>query len=100
MLACRHNMLTCCLEDNVTRRTTDRVHDPFLCRRNEITHTSKEKTVILQDVRADPTLPRTRDVTCEACQHNEAVFFSASTEEGMTLFFNCTKCGNRWQDRI
>ena len=68
--------------------------------RNEITHTSKEKTVILQDVRADPTLPRTRDVTCEACGHNEAVFFSASTEEGMTLFFNCTKCGNRWQDRI
>ena len=25
-------------------------------------------------------------MTCEACQHNEAVFFSASTEEGMTLF--------------
>ena len=34
-----------------------------------------------QDVRADPTLPRTRDVRCPACSHNEAVFFSASTEE-------------------
>lgn len=70
-----------------------------LCR-NEITHSHKERTVILQDVRADPTLPRTKDVTCPKCAHNEAVFFSASTEEGMTLFFNCCKCGNRWRDYV
>lgn len=69
-------------------------------RRNEIKHTHKEKTVILQDVRADPTLPRTKDVQCPTCKHNEAVFFSASTEEGMTLFFNCTKCGHRWRDYV
>jgi len=50
-------------------------------RRNEITHSHKEKTVVLQDVSADPTLPRTRDVMCQKCQHNEAVFFSAATEE-------------------
>ena len=56
--------------------------------------------MVLQDVRADPTLPRTKDVTCPKCAHNEAVFFSASTEEGMTLFFNCTKCGNRWRDYV
>ena len=39
-----------------------------------------------QDVRSDPTLPRTRDVRCPECSNNEAVFFTASTEEGMTLF--------------
>ena len=37
--------------------------------------------MVLQDVSADPTLPRTRDVTCAKCAHNEAVFFSAATEE-------------------
>ena len=68
--------------------------------RNEVHHTSKERTVILQDVRADPTLPRTKDVRCPSCNHNEAVFFSASTEEGMTLFFNCTSCGHRWRDYV
>jgi DNA-directed RNA polymerase II subunit RPB9 len=36
---------------------------------------------LLQDVASDPTLPRTREVTCPACQHNEAVFFSASSEQ-------------------
>jgi len=54
----------------------------------------------LQDVRSDPTLPRTRDVRCPACAGNEAVFFTASTEEGMTLFFNCTTCGHRWRDYV
>ena len=53
-----------------------------------------------QDVRSDPTLPRTKDVRCPVCTHNEAVFFSASTEEGMTLFFNCTSCGHRWRDYV
>ncbi|KAL6766507.1 RPB9 [Auxenochlorella protothecoides x Auxenochlorella symbiontica] len=68
--------------------------------RNEVQHTSKEKLVVLQDVRSDPTLPRTKDVRCPACANNEAVFFSASTEEGMTLFFNCIKCGHRWRDYV
>ena len=68
--------------------------------RNEIKHSQRERTVILQDVRSDPTLPRTKDVECPTCQHNEAVYFSASTEEGMTLFFNCTACGNRWRDYV
>lgn len=68
--------------------------------RNEVHHTSKERTVILQDVSADPTLPRTKDVQCPNCNHNEAVFFSASTEEGMTLYFNCTNCRHRWRDYV
>lgn len=43
----------------------------------------------LQDVRADPTLPRTRDVRCPSCSHNEAVFFSASTEEASAAPQHC-----------
>ena len=68
--------------------------------RSEIRHSARERTVVLRDVRADPTLPCTRDARCPACQHNEAVFFSAPSEEGMTLYFNCTKCGHRWRDYV
>jgi hypothetical protein len=46
----------------------------------------------LQDVRSDPTLPRTKDVRCPACQHNEAVFFSAHTEEVRLLYFAYSHC--------
>ncbi len=67
---------------------------------SETTFSSQDKTVIVQDVIADPTLPRTKDVTCPQCQHDEAVFISESTEKGMTLFFNCTACRHRWKDYI
>jgi DNA-directed RNA polymerase II subunit RPB9 len=115
----------------------DADHKDWCVYRNEVHHTTREKSVVLQvrfniaiarlsasdyfflcrqpltfllgfpstysvpqDVRSDPTLPRTNDVRCPACSHNEAVFFSASTEEGMTLFFNCTNCGHRWRDYV
>ena len=67
---------------------------------NDVAHHAKEQTIILQDVRADPTLPRTRDVSCPQCQHHEAVFFSANTEQGMTLYFECVNCGNKWRDYV
>ncbi|KAK9792281.1 hypothetical protein WJX73_010126 [Symbiochloris irregularis] len=78
----------------------DAPSDNWCVYRNEIKHSQRERTVILQDVRDDPTLPRTKDVTCPSCQNHEAVFFSASTEEGTTLFFNCTACGHRWRDYV
>ncbi|KAL6188490.1 hypothetical protein ACLB2K_039882 [Fragaria x ananassa] len=43
--------------------------------RNEIHHSVGERTQILQDVAADPTLPRTKAVRCAQCKHGEAVFF-------------------------
>lgn len=67
---------------------------------SEVVHNDREKTIIVQDVRADPTLPRTKDVRCPNCNHNEAVFFSANTERGMTLYFNCMSCGHKWQDDV
>ncbi|CAH9066154.1 unnamed protein product [Cuscuta europaea] len=70
--------------------------------RNEVFHSVGEKTVILHDVTADPTLPRTKAVTCSECRHGEAVFFQAASrgEEGMALFFVCCNpsCGFKWRD--
>ena len=68
--------------------------------RNEIVHTSQDKTVILSDVTADPTLPRTKEVRCPECGGTDAVFFSSSTEEGMNLFFQCLACKHRWKDQV
>mmetsp|Transcript_14974 Transcript_14974/g.42044 ORF Transcript_14974/g.42044 Transcript_14974/m.42044 type:complete len:116 (-) Transcript_14974:624-971(-) len=60
----------------------------------------KDKTVITQDVRFNPTLPRTKDVQCPACNHNESVYYTSATSTGMTLHFQCTDCGNKWQDSV
>mmetsp|Transcript_18052 Transcript_18052/g.61527 ORF Transcript_18052/g.61527 Transcript_18052/m.61527 type:complete len:115 (-) Transcript_18052:234-578(-) len=68
--------------------------------RNVVEHSAAEKTVIVNDVRADPSLPRTHDQRCPNCEHREAVFFSQATNEGMTLFYQCIKCAHRWQDAV
>ena len=57
--------------------------------RNSIAHTSDEVTAVIQDVRTDPTLPRSNDARCSKCDHREAVFFSLTTTDGMSLFFQC-----------
>ncbi|KAF8016292.1 hypothetical protein BT93_H1714 [Corymbia citriodora subsp. variegata] len=78
------------------------VADNYCVYRNEIHHSVGERTQVLQDVAADPTLPRTKSVRCAQCNHGEAVFFQATArgEEGMTLFFVCCNpnCGYRWRD--
>lgn len=66
--------------------------------RHSIHHTSAETTTIIQDVRTDPTLPRSSDVHCPSCDHGEAVFFSLTTSEGMSLFFQCVACAAKWKD--
>jgi DNA-directed RNA polymerase II subunit RPB9 len=70
--------------------------------RNIVDHTAAEKTVIQADVRADPTLPRTREATCPkiGCGNKEAVFFSTITAEGMTLFYQCLACEQKWNDVV
>jgi len=63
-----------------------------------IRHTAAETTTIIQDIRTDPTLPRSTDVQCPRCDHKEAVFFSLTTPEGMSLYFQCLGCANKWKD--
>eukprot|EP01084_Bolivina_argentea_P134796 237648_1 len=55
--------------------------------------------VVNPDVIMDPALPRTRDVICEGCNNQEAVFFSAQSknpDEAMSLVFVCTNCKKYW----
>lgn len=68
--------------------------------RRLVRHTVKDKSVVLSDVRSDPTLPKETNVTCPQCEHNEAVIFCASSEKGMTLFLNCVACGHRWKEAV
>ncbi|KAE9608339.1 putative DNA-directed RNA polymerase [Lupinus albus] len=80
----------------------EEVADNNIVYRNKIHHSDRERIQGLQNVAADPTLPRTKSVRCAQCNHGEAVFYqgTAPGEEGMTLFFVCCNpnCGNRWRD--
>jgi DNA-directed RNA polymerase II subunit RPB9 len=67
---------------------------------HELKHDAKEQTIVLQDISDDPTLPRTHDVRCPECGHTEAVFYSQSSEQGMTLYFSCVNCKHRWKDDV
>lgn len=51
------------------------VADDCIAYRMEINHSVGERSQVLQDVAADPALPRTRNVRCANCNHPEAVFF-------------------------
>lgn len=66
--------------------------------RHHITHSALETTTILADVTTDPTLPISKGMRCDRCKHNEAVFFSMATSEGMSLFFQCKLCAHKWKD--
>jgi DNA-directed RNA polymerase II subunit RPB9 len=68
--------------------------------RRVVKHTAKDKTMVLTDVRSDPTLPRETNVMCPNCSQNEAVIFCASSERGMTLYLNCVHCGHRWKEAV
>ncbi|KAI9278583.1 DNA-directed RNA polymerase II subunit RPB9 [Phascolomyces articulosus] len=68
--------------------------------RHEIIHAASEQTMIVSDLSADPTLPRT-NVICEKCGSQEAVFFQSTSRRAdakMTLFYVCANrsCGHRW----
>nr|KYP57898.1 DNA-directed RNA polymerase II subunit RPB9 [Cajanus cajan] len=71
--------------------------------RNKIRHSVQLRTRDPENVAADPTLPRTKSVSCSQCNRGEAVLFQAPVkgEEGMALIFVCCNptCGNRWRDR-
>ncbi|KAK2145438.1 hypothetical protein NP493_3946g00002 [Ridgeia piscesae] len=66
-----------------------------------LTHTQDK--MIIGDVIADPSLPRTEDHPCPKCGHREAVFFQSQSrrqEEGMQLYYVCTQpsCTHRWTE--
>ncbi|KAK8470989.1 hypothetical protein PHAVU_003G112600 [Phaseolus vulgaris] len=80
----------------------EEIADNNVVYRNKIHHSVQRRTRELENVAADPTLPRTKSVRCSQCNHGEAVFFKATAkgEEGSALNFVCCNptCGNRWRD--
>ena len=70
--------------------------------RKKLAHTEKEKTIIIDDESKLPeVLPKTRDVTCPRCGHNEAYYWFMQTraaDEPPTRFYKCTKCGHVWRE--
>jgi DNA-directed RNA polymerase II subunit RPB9 len=71
--------------------------------RHELVQLSDERTQVFKDLASDPTLPRTKNVSCIQCRNDEAVFFQAHSgrsDQPMTLYFVCTnpQCGFRWED--
>ncbi|GAB4843028.1 hypothetical protein Ancab_013005 [Ancistrocladus abbreviatus] len=56
----------------------EEVADSNCVYRNEVEHSVNEFTQFLQDVAADPTLPRTKSIQCVKCNHGEAVFFQVT----------------------
>ncbi|KAE8703405.1 DNA-directed RNA polymerases II, IV and V subunit 9B [Hibiscus syriacus] len=54
--------------------------------RNEVHHSAGERTQVLQDVAADPTLPRTKAIICANCKHGEAVFFQGFKSRSRRVF--------------
>ncbi|PRP89099.1 hypothetical protein PROFUN_01819 [Planoprotostelium fungivorum] len=70
--------------------------------RNEVLHSSEEKTVWISDLAMDPTLPRT-SATCSKCKGKEAVYFQTTSnkpDESMSLYFVCCnpQCAHRWKE--
>lgn len=70
---------------------------------NNIMHEIDELTQINPDVSVDPTLPRTEDHVCPACECREAVFFQSQSrhaEDEMRLYYVCTngECKHRWSE--
>ncbi|KAJ4453718.1 putative DNA-directed RNA polymerases II; IV and V subunit 9B [Paratrimastix pyriformis] len=61
----------------------------------------REYVQVSHDLSLDPTLPRTNNVPCPRCGHDEAAFTQSNTsrgDEGISLLFICTnpQCGYQW----
>ncbi|KAF2071537.1 hypothetical protein CYY_007136 [Polysphondylium violaceum] len=88
-------LLACRICDHKEEATNNCVY------RNEIKHSVLERTHVSQDIASDPTLPRTKAAKCPSCGGREAAFFQSMTATtGMTLFYVCCTCGERWTHKI
>jgi len=89
-----------CRAGGVGGETTgyDEEADDYCIARFVIKHSEKEKTLVLGDMLNDPTLARSKDVSCQKCDAREAVYKQVPTIKGMDLYFQCVKCGNEWSE--
>mmetsp|Transcript_15665 Transcript_15665/g.27470 ORF Transcript_15665/g.27470 Transcript_15665/m.27470 type:complete len:134 (-) Transcript_15665:1371-1772(-) len=67
--------------------------------RHVVSHSIKDKTMQLYDVRLDPTLPRTRDWPCNECGSRDVCYFQSpvgKNDDALVLYFVCAACGSTW----
>ncbi len=67
----------------------------------KIRHSAKEKMVVIDNSINVETLPKTREVICPKCGHNEAYYWFVQTRAGdepPTRFYKCTRCGHVWRE--
>ena len=67
----------------------------------KITHTNKEKIIVLEQGSEPRTLPKIKDVICPKCGNDEAYYWVLQTrraDEPPTRFYKCTKCGHVWRE--
>ncbi|KAI8870466.1 Zgc:103515 [Ramicandelaber brevisporus] len=72
-----------------------------LVHRQQVAHVANETTAIVADLASDPTLPRTNEIPCPRCGHNEVVYFQSQSihpDTRLTLYYLCcnTSCSHRW----
>ncbi|HIQ29485.1 MAG TPA: transcription factor S [Candidatus Caldiarchaeum subterraneum] len=62
----------------------------------------RQKTeVVVIEENEEKVLPKTDDVICPNCGHNEAYWWTVQTrsaDEPMTQFFRCVKCSHTWRE--
>lgn len=61
----------------------------------------KEKERVIMVKEKEELQPKTRDVECPKCKHNEAYYWFVQTraaDEAPTKFLKCTKCSHTWRD--
>merc|ERR1712170_326618 len=75
-------------ELNISIEKQNKVYENYI----QATESASIQSIVNPDVIMDPTLPRTGDVPCPVCDHQEAVFFqikSINEDEAMGLIFVC-----------
>jgi DNA-directed RNA polymerase subunit M len=85
-----------CQDSNLVTRKKDEYLEPVIMK-----NTEKLKTVIIDKSELDDDAMASAEATCPKCGHNKALQWSLQTrsgDEGSTVFFRCTKCGQTWRD--
>ncbi len=67
----------------------------------KITHTERERIVVVDESKLPRVLPVTKEVICPKCGYEEAYYWLMQTrraDEPPTRFFKCRRCGYVWRE--
>ncbi|PKU67635.1 hypothetical protein MA16_Dca011213 [Dendrobium catenatum] len=76
--------------------------DNYCVYRMDIRHEPNERMQSLDNAANNPNIPRTRNIPCPKCNHEEVAFLPSTSrrEAGTTLSFACCNltCGHTWSE--